>query len=445
MKREESMTSVKHPDQKVDTASRDEIRLIQFQKLNTLLKKVFASNSFYRVKFNHFGITSSEIQSIDDLHKLPFTMKREFEEDQEKHPPFGTNLTEPLENYTQYHQTSGTTGRPLKFLDTRESWDWRGRVACYILEAAGVKKSDRVLFPFNFGPYTAFWTMYEGASQIGALVIPTGGWNSSQRLECMIENKATVILTTPTYALALAETANKCHVDIANSDVRTIFLSGEPGALIQAIREKIENLWNAKCYDYIGMTEVGSWGFQCSGESFGVHVIENEFIAEVIDPRTNQPVSGEEAGELVLTNLGRACMPAIRYRTGDLVKVKKGLCPCGRTFLFLEGGILGRKDEMVIIRGVNVFPSALKKIIESHIQPGDEYQIVTYKRKNIDELAIKLELSEKGKNEIIQKNVQDEIKTLLNLRVEIEAVPKGTLPKFDYKAKRFIDRRKEAE
>ena len=439
------MTGTKYSIQKVEATTRDELALIQFQKLETMLKKVYTSNPFYQNKFNHLGINPSEIKSIDDLHKLPFTIKREFEEDQEQHPPFGTNLTEPLKNYTQYHQTSGTTGKPLKFLDTKESWAWRGRVACYILKAAGVKKSDRILFPFNFGPYTAFWTMYEGASQLGALIIPTGGWNSLQRLESIIENKATVILTTPTYALALSETANQHHIDIANSTVRRILLSGEPGALVPAIREKIENLWNAKCYDYMGMTEVGQWGFQCSGESVGVHIIESEFIAEMIDPRTDKPVNEGEEGELVLTNLGRSCMPAIRYRAGDLVKVKKGHCPCGRTFHFLEGGILGRKDEMVIIRGVNVFPSAVKKIIESHIPPGNEYQIVVYKRQSIDELAIKLELGEESKKEVTQRNIQDEIKTTLNLRVEVEVVPKGVLPKFDFKAKRFIDRRKEEE
>src|SRR4030042_2718896 len=206
---EERMTKIEYFDQKVETASQDELAMLQFQKLEALLKKVSTSNSFYQNKFLSLGITPAEIRSMDDLKKLPFTVKREFEEDQEKHPPFGTNLTEPLENYVQYHQTSGTTGRPLKFLDTKESWEWRGRVACYILKGAGVNKDDRILFPFNFGPYTAFWIMYEGAYQLGILIIPTGGWNSLQRLECMIGNRATVIPTTPTYALALAEAAQE--------------------------------------------------------------------------------------------------------------------------------------------------------------------------------------------------------------------------------------------
>lgn len=437
------MKKIAYFDRKVETASRDEIAGLQSKKLDTLLNKVFTSNPFYRTKFNKIGITPLEIRSIDDLPKFPFTVKKEFEEDQEKHPIFGTNLTEPLENYVQYHQTSGTTGKPLKFLDTQESWQWRGRVACYILKGAGVKKGDRMLFPFNFGPYTAFWIMYEGAYQLGNLIIPTGGWNSLQRLQCILENRATVIPTTPSYALILADTAKEHHIDIARSSVRILMLSGEPGALVPGIREKLQKLWNARCFDYIGMTEVGTWGFQCTEEPNGVHIIESEFIAEIVGPKTGKPVEEGEVGELVLTNLGRSCMPAIRYRTGDLVKVEKGICPCGRTFRVLQGGVLGRKDEMIIIRGVNVFPNVLANIVESHIQPGDDYQIEAYKEAEVDEIAIKLETKEEGMGEMIQRAIQDEIKNKLNLRVEVKVVPKETLPKFEYKAKRFNDRREE--
>jgi phenylacetate-CoA ligase len=436
------MAEIEYFDQEVETASQDETGTLQFKKLEALLRKVYASNSFYRNKFSQFGIGLSQIRSLDDLRKLPFTTKREFEEDQEKNPPFGTNLTEPLENYAQYHQTSGTTGRPLKFLDTKESWEWRGRVACYILKGAGVKRGDRILFPFNFGPYTAFWIMYEGAYQLGILIIPTGGWNSLQRLQCIVENQATVIPTTPSHALRLVDTASEHHIDIAGSSVRILMLSGEPGALVPGIREKLQKLWNAKCFDYIGLTEVGTWGFQCTEEPNGAHIIESEFIAEIVDPQTGLPVQDGLMGELVLTNLGRSCMPAIRYRTGDLVKVKDGVCPCGRTFRVLEGGVLGRKDEMIIIKGVNVFPNVLTNVVETHIQPGDDYRIEVYEEKSINEIKIKLEIKEKERREGIQRIIQDETKRKLNLRVEVEVVPTGTLPKFDYKAKRFIDRRK---
>ncbi|OGP93549.1 MAG: hypothetical protein A2156_05220 [Deltaproteobacteria bacterium RBG_16_48_10] len=436
------MGEVEYFDQKVETASRDETGMVQFKKLETLLKKVSASNPFYKEKLKQHGIDLQDIRKPDDLQKLPFTIKREFEEDQERNPPFGTNLSEPLENYVQYHQTSGTTGKPLKFLDTKESWQWRGEVACTILKGAGVKRGDRILFPFNFGPYTAFWIMYEGACQLGLLIIPTGGWNSLQRLQCIMENQATIIPTTPSHALRLADTAKEHHIDIASSSVRILMLSGEPGALVPGIREKLERLWNTKCFDYIGLTEVGTWGFQCTEDPTGAHVIESEFIGEVVNPETGLPVEEGTVGELVLTNLGRSCMPAIRYRTGDLVKVKKGLCPCGRTFRVLEGGVLGRKDEMIIVRGVNVFPNVLVNVVETHIQPGDDYQIEVVEEKGVNEVRIKLEMKEAGGKEETQRAIQGEIKSRLNLRVEVEIVPRGILPKFDYKAKRFIDRRK---
>ncbi len=438
----EYMSEIEYFDQKVETASTDEIAMLQLKKLETLLKRVYASNPFYKEKFKQHGISPQDIRYLDDLRKLPFTMKREFEEDQEKHPLFGTNLTEPLENYVQYHQTSGTTGKPLKFLDTKESWEWRGRVACYILKGAGVNKGDRMLLPFNFGPYTAFWIMYEGGYQLGILVIPTGGWNSLQRLQSILENRATVIPTTPSYALTLAETAKENHIDIANSSVRILMLTGEPGALVPGIREKLQSHWNAQCFDVIGMTEVGTWGFQCTEEPNGVHILESEFIAEVIDPDTGISVQEGEVGELILTNLGRSCMPAIRYQTGDLVRVKKGTCPCARTFRVLEGGVLGRKDDMIVIRGVNVFPNVLMNVVESYIQPGDNYQIVVYQEKGTNEIAIKLEMKEEKNKEATQRAIEDEIKRKLNLRVGIEVVPKGTLPKSDYKAKRLIDKRK---
>jgi phenylacetate-CoA ligase len=190
------------------------------------------------------------------------------------------------------------------------------------------------------------------------------------------------------------------------------------------------------------MTEVGTWGFQCTEEPNGVHILESEFIAEVIDPHTGIPVQEGETGELVLTNLGRSCMPSIRYRTGDLVKAKRSFCGCGRTFRIFEGGVLGRKDEMIIIRGVNVFPNVLTNIVETHIEPGDDYRIEVYEEKGVNEMKIQLEIKEEDRSKAIQQAIQDEIRGKLNLRVEVNTIPVGTLPKSDYKAKRFIDMRK---
>lgn len=437
------MTRVEYLDQKVETASRDEIGRIQFQKLEAMLKKVYTSNPFYKNKFEHHGITPSEIKSIEDLHKLPFTIKREFEEDQEKHSPFGTNLTEPLENYSRYLQTTGTTGKPLKWVDTRESWEWGGRCAAISLWAAGVRPSDIVFFPFAFGPHAAYWGLFEGGWQIGALIIPGGGWDTLQRLECILENGVTVIACTPTYALRLAEVAQERNIDLRKSAVRILVDGGEPGALIPSVKKKIETLWNAKYFDYIGLTEVRAHSFQCAMQESAVHIIESEFIPEVIDPDTCAYVKDGEIGELVLTNLGRSCSPAIRFRTGDMVKFKKGQCPCGRTFRMLDGGILGRKDDMIIIRGINVFPTMVGNIVQKYLSVSDEYRIVAHTKGSLNELKILLDLSDESRRnrEKIENDIASDLRSTLEIRVEVETVLQNTLEKSNYKSKRFIDKR----
>ncbi|MDI7260114.1 MAG: AMP-binding protein [Thermodesulfobacteriota bacterium] len=437
------MREVEYFDQKVETASRDEIVLLQFQKLESMLKKVYASNPFYQKKFSHHGITPLEIRSIDDLQKMPFTTKREFEEDQEKHPPWGTDLTEPLENYVRYHQTTGTTGKPLKWLDTKESWPWRGKCTATTLVAAGVKKDDVVFFPFAFGPHVAYWGLFEGVWQIGALAIAGGGWDTIQRIESIIENRVTVVACTPTYAIRMAEVAQERNIDLRNSAVRILVDGGEPGALVPSVKRKIEGLWNAKIFDYLGLTEVGGHSFQCTMQESAVHIIESEFIAEVINPDTCLPVGEGEIGELVLTNLGRSCSPAIRFRTNDMVKIKKGQCPCGRNFRMLDGGIIGRRDDMVIIRGMNVFPNLVGNIVQKNLSVGDEYRIVAYTKGGLNELKIFLDLSDESrrKREKIENDIALDLKSALDLRVEAEVVPQNTLEKSDYKSKRFIDQR----
>ncbi len=430
-------------DKEVETAPREVIEKIQFTKLKLLLDKVYRSNPFYIKKFKTYGVKPEDIKNLNDIVKLPFTSKIEFQEDQERNPVFGTNLTEPFENYTRYLQTTGTTGKPLKWLDTEESWDWNAKCAAMCLWAAGVRASDIVFFPFGFGPHAAYWGLYQGALKIGSLVIPGGGWDTIQRLECIMENRVTVICCTPTYALRLAEVAHERNINLRESSVRIIVDGGEPGALIPIIRKKIEDIWNARFFDYIGLTEVRAHSFQCVMQESSVHIIESEFIPEVINPETGSHVKEGETGEFVITNLGRSCSPAIRYRTGDIVRFKKGICPCGRTFRMLDGGILGRKDDMIIIRGLNVFPSMVGNIIQKYLTVGDEYRIVAYTKGSLNELKILLDLSEESRinRERIEREIALDIRSSLELRVEVETVSPNTLEKSDYKSRRFIDKR----
>ena len=429
-------------DQKVETASREEIGVLQFRKLEGLLKKVYATNPFYRSKFENFGVTPSDIRSLNDLQRLPFTVKKEFEEDQERHPIFGTNLTEPLENYVRYHQTTGTTGKPLKWLETRESWQWRGRCAAMALWAAGVRPSDIVFFPFAFGPHVAFWGLFEGVFQIGALAIAGGGWDTLQRIKSILENQVTVICCTPTYALRLAEVAKENRIDLSNSSVRITIHAGEPGALIPSIRKKIEEAWGATPYDYPGLTEIGAYGIHCQYDKQAIHVNESEFIIEVINPNTGEYAPEGEVGEMVLTNLGRSCSPTIRFRTRDLVRLKKSACLCGRTFRMLDGGVLGRSDDMIIIRGINIFPPKVGEIVEGHLVIGEEYQMVAYSEKG-GEFKVMVELLEGRNEEEVAKAIREDLRQRFEIRMDVEVVPVGILPRSEYKSKRFVDKRED--
>jgi phenylacetate-CoA ligase len=365
--------------------------------------------------------------------RLPFTRKSELVEDQAAHPPFGTNLTYALDRYVRVHQTSGTSGAPLRWLDTQASWDWWARCWSFVLRGAGIGPGDRVFFPFSFGLFIGFWTGFEGARAVGALAIPGGGQDSAQRLAAIEALGATAICSTPSYALHLAEVARERGMDLAKLGVRATVHAGEPGAGIPSVRARIEEAWGARAYDHAGMTEMGAYSFECAAQA-GLHVNETEFIAEVVDP-----ASGAAAveGELVLTNLGRACSPLVRYLTGDRVRVASAPCACGRTFLRLEGGVLGRVDDMLIVRGVNVFPSALEGIIR-RFPAVDEFLVEVYRRGAMDEVRLLIELGEG--TAAIPPALQEAVRVDLGIRIEVVPVPVQSLPRYELKARRLVRR-----
>ncbi|HEX9131113.1 MAG TPA: AMP-binding protein [Ktedonobacteraceae bacterium] len=417
----------------LESASRSLIEEHQLARLQLGLTRILPHNRFYEEKLLA-DRASFPLRSLDDLARFPFTTKRELAVDQELHPLFGSNLTYPLSEYVRLHQTSGTTGRPMKTLDTQESWDWWADCWTSVYRAAGVTRDDIVFLAFGFGPFIGFWSAYEGAKRLGALTVPGGGMDSVQRLRAMQEIDATVLVCTPSYALHLAEVAQEHGLDMRLSGVRVTIHAGEPGASIPATRERIQNAWNARTYDHAGMTEMGAFGYSCT-EQQGLHVNEGEFIAEILDPLTNQPVNQGQSGELVLTNLGRWGSPAIRYRTGDLVRHGGCSCACGRTFLILPGGVLGRVDDMLIVRGVNVYPSALANILHRFPEVS-EYRVLVTSEGLMDEIALQVECPPQ-----LKAAIAEELHVALNLRVPIETVEPGTLPRFELKARRVEDRR----
>ncbi len=346
--------------------TRDQIHAAQLASLQKLLGEVAASNAFYGPRLRAAGL-GGDVESLADFARLELTTKSQVIDDQLAHPPYGSNLTYPMARYTRYHQTSATTGTPMRWLDTNESWAWMVSNWRQVYEAAGVGAADRVLFAFSFGPFLGFWTAFEAAAQIGCLCLPGGGLSSAARLKMLLDNHVTVLCCTPTYAIRLAEAAGESGIDLTQSAVRLIIVAGEPGGSVPATRQLISERWNgARVFDHHGMTEVGPVTYECPEQPGVLHVIETSYLAEVIDPQTLEPVPGGETGELVLTTLGRIGSPLLRYRTGDLVRGETaGACACGRSEMRLVGGILARVDDMVVVRGVNVFPTAIDQIIRA--------------------------------------------------------------------------------
>jgi phenylacetate-CoA ligase len=401
-----------------------------------VLDQMLGTNAFYASKFADVGVQSSgDVKSWGDFHRLPFTTKTELSADQAQHGPYGQNLSFSRDAYVRIHQTSGTTGEPLRCLDTPESWDWWAECWATVFRAAGVRASDRVFYGFSFGPFIGFWSSYEGARKIGALAFPGGGMSSYQRLKAILTNDITVLVCTPTYALHLAEVAEQEGLDIANSSVHTTIHAGEPGAGLPATRARIQRAWGAKTFDHAGATEVGGWGFECPDQT-GLHVNESEFIVEIIDPATGQPA---REGEVVITNLGRPGYPVFRYRTGDRAKILTEPCTCGRTYARLDGGVIGRVDDVLIVRGINVFPSAIENILRSIPEVG-EFAVDVYRTHELDDMIVRVEVTGGDPGEVVA-TAENAFRNALSLRAKVEVVEFGTLPRFDLKARRFTDHR----
>ena len=423
-------------DHALETMPPKAIKELQIEKLRSMFKKIYGHNRFYTEKFDSAGIDHEAIQNVNDMAQIPLTNKEELIKAQQYNPPFGSNATFPESAYSRFHQTSGTTGKPLRVLDTPESWEWWGRCWGFVLTGAGLTENDRLFVPFSFGPFIGFWAALEGARIINTMMIPGGGRDSLERLHLMKELGVTAICCTPTYALRLAEVAQEAEFDLNEIPLRISILSGEPGANVPATKTRVESVWNFKSYDHAGASEVGAHSFECEIQPNGTHVNESEFIVEVLNPDTLEPVSEGEQGELIITNLGRIGFPVIRYRTGDLVRLNHEPCKCGRTFPRFEGGVLGRVDDMVVVRGINVFPSAIENLVRRSDEV-EEFRITVSTVKQMGHLSIELDLKKDTNPENAKNDVYQQIRNELGLSSEIKVVPHGSLPRFEMKARRL--------
>ncbi len=401
----------------------------QIERLRELLAAITPANRFHASRLAAARVDAAIGSLAEFSSRMPFTTKAELVADQAANPPFGSNLSDPLTSYTRFCQTSGTTGRPLVILDTAESWEWLLGNWSHIYRAAGIVPGDRIYFAFSFGPFLGFWTAFEAAAKLGFLCIPGGGLGTAARLRAIVEHGATVLCCTPTYALHLGEVAAREGIDLRAGAVRKIIVAGEAGGSVPEVCAKISAVWNgARVIDHYGMTEVGPVAYQ---ESEGVlRIIEDSYFAEIVDPQSGAAVGDGGAGELVLTTLGRTACPLLRYRTGDLVRRMVD----GAGFS-LKGGILGRADDMIVVRGVNLFPSGVDAVLHGVAEIA-EYRVEVSRRGALVEIEVTIESADDS----AAGKAEAALASAFSLRIPVRRVEPGALPRFEMKARRWLVR-----
>jgi phenylacetate-CoA ligase len=432
---------------KNELMDRTALAALQLYKLQRMTEWAYHKSPFHRRKFESAGFEPGQLRTLDDLRRIPLTTKEEWLASQREHPLYGDNLAADAALAIRSHQTSGTSGRtPLRVLDGIKDWNWVAEMWCYGFHAAGVRPTDVVYFCFGYGTFIGFWGAHYCAEKLGALVVASGSQTSEGRIKQIMDLGATVVCATPTYALRLAEVASKMGVDLAASRVSQVILSGEPGGSLPATRRLIAEAWGAEIMDTAGMSEIGTiMLFECNHHPGGMHIIEDNFIEEVVDPATGEPLGFGEEGERIVTSFGRGFMPLIRYKTGDLVRrVPHTTCTCGRCFDVYQGGILGRVDDMKLIRGVNVYPSSVEAIIRE-FPAVDEFQILcTRERGHYDEVTVRCELRQGLEAEwgLLQPQIDRALADGHGgLRFNVVQAGPGELPRFELKARRLIDKR----
>ena len=445
------MTYSAYWNPKHETMAREDLQALQLYKLRRLCEWAYATTPFHKQRFDAAGFHPEQLKTLDDIRRIPYMTREEWMESALEHPMYGELLSTDPTNAIRYHLTSGTSGRtPIRVLDSMKDWEWISEMWCYGIWGFGVRPEDSVYFAFGYGSFIGFWGAHYGCEKIGALVIPGGAQTTEARIKQITELGVTTVCSTPTYALHLWQKAREMGIDLGQSKVNKVILSGEPAGSIPAVKRQLEEAWGAKCGDTAGMTEVGTiMIFECAQQPGGTHIIEDHFIEEVISPVTGEPVGYGDLGERVVTSFGRGFIPVIRYRSKDMVlKVPASTCSCGRTWDIYDGGIRGRWDDMKLIRGTNVYPRAVESIIREYAAI-DEFQIYLWRKDDIqDEITIRLEIKPEFESEwptLAQRLGKDLSEAHEGLRFNIERMEYGQLPRFELKARRLVDARPKAQ
>jgi len=432
----------------LETMPVEKLRELQLMKFKKILKWGYERSRLYRSLYDSVGLKPEDIKTWDDIKKVPMLEKENYREAQRKEPwPYGDALCVPLEDVTEYHQTSGTTGQPVYVPDTWQDWEWQAENWAYFLWAMNFRNTDRVFLPFGYNNFIAYWAGHYACEKIGAEVVSGAMLSTEERILKMKDLKVTAFMATPTYVLGMADACkNKLGMDPKELGITKILCAGEPGASVPTTKKRMEEAWGCPVYDHCGATEFGSWGYECTFKPGGMHINEGMFLVELLDLETGEPIEEpNKLGKIVITAFDRMAMPSIRCDTKDVSMWSPDPCECGRTFRVLKGGIHGRIDHITKVKGVLFSPVAVEEVVRSMPQLGDEFELVVDKVGDIDRITLKYELAPgyEGKEKEVETELARMLRLKTNLNYVYESHPYGSLPRYQVKAKRFKDLRKE--
>ena len=428
-------------DRQHECMPREELEQLQLERLQATLNRAYKNVTCYRTKFNEQGIVPEDITSLADLSKLPFTTK----EDLRVNYPYGM-FAVPLREIVRIHSSSGTTGKPTVVGYTKNDLKTWSNLVARFMTSAGVTHDDVVQIAFGYGMFTGAFGLHYGSETIGAAVIPMSGGNTEKQILIMQDYKSTVLVSTPSYAITIADRIDKLGIDPKTLSLKVGLFGGEPWS--EAMRREIESRLLINATDNYGLSEIigpgvaGECSFKC-----GMHISEDAFIPEIIDPETCQVLPPGSVGELVLTTISKEAFPMIRYRTRDITSLEYSTCECGRTLIRMKK-TMGRSDDMLIIKGVNVFPSQIEEVLIAIEGCEPHYQLVVDRKGSLDVLEVCIEVTENiffdemKKQRAFLESVEKKIDSVLGVGVTVKLVEPNSIPRHDGKAERVIDKRK---
>ncbi|MBW1941796.1 MAG: phenylacetate--CoA ligase family protein [Deltaproteobacteria bacterium] len=435
----------------LETLPLEKMQKLQLMKFKKIFEFAYENSPFYKRLYKDAGIEVGDIKTFEDIRKIPKVEKGMLREVQQREPfPYGDMLAVPIEEVSTFRQTSGTTGTPVYQAETWQDWECYTECWSYILYSQGYRNTDRVFIPFGYNIFIAFWGGHYAAEKIGCEVVPGGVLDTAARVLKMQELRCNAFMATPTYVLGMAETARtKLGIDVAKElQIEKITVAGEPGGNIPTTKRRMEEAWGAKVYDHIGATEWGAWSFECIEQPGGLHIIEPFYLIELEDTETGEPITepGKE-GKMIITALEQQAKPCIRFDSKDIVRWADYQCDCGRTFRIIDGGVIGRADDITKVKGVLLAPTAIEDVVRSIPDLGNEYEVVVSKRGDLDDILLKVEMLEgkESAEDAVLARLKDQLRLKTNLGYRIEIHPYSSLPRYDVKAKRFKDLRKKGK